>query len=387
MRIRTITVGACQADVPRVARAVRVARQCLEDAGYTVQTLRLTLDTTDTNHCTDLTTLLRGIEALALDTGFDYVSIGRVANDRPQSLAEALAQTDRVFASARIAGRDGKINPAAITAAAQVIATLASATPGGSGNLRFAALAYVAPGSPFFPASYHSGGEPWLAIGPEAAALAVEAAQEAAGEYAGRSAQSVAARTQRFTQHLTARIEAHDTRIRAALQEIASDIYVAGCDWSLAPHPDATCSIGAAIERVSGVPFGEPGTLAIIRACTDAIRAARVILIGFSGVMLPVLEDAILAQRNTERRYAWRDLLTFSAVCGTGLDTIPLPGDTPVELIEGILAEVAALAGALRKPLTSRLLPVPGLRADDMTVFDFPYFVNTRVMTPGASCG
>jgi len=69
-------------------------------------------------------------------------------------------------------------------------------------------------------------------------------------------------------------------------------------------------------------------------------------------------------------------------VCGTGLDTIPLPGDTFTEQIEGILAEVAALAGALRKPLTARLMPIPGLRAGDMTAFDFPYFVNTRVMAP-----
>ncbi|MDW8234598.1 MAG: DUF711 family protein [Roseiflexaceae bacterium] len=51
-----------------------------------------------------------------------------------------------------------------------------------------------------------------------------------------------------------------------------------------------------------------------------------------------------------------------------------------MEQIEGMLAEVAALAGALRKPLTARLMPIPGLRAGDMTAFDFPYFVNTRVM-------
>ena len=98
--------------------------------------------------------------------------------------------------------------------------------------------------------------------------------------------------------------------------------------------------------------------------------------------MLPVLEDAVLAQRNAEERYGWRDLLAFSAVCGTGLDTIPLPGDTFTEQIEGMLAEVAALAGALRKPLTARLMPIPGLRAGDMTAFDFPYFVNTRIMAP-----
>ncbi|ABU56830.1 protein of unknown function DUF711 [Roseiflexus castenholzii DSM 13941] len=383
MRIRTLTVGACEDDVARVARAVQEARRRLEDAGYVVQTVRLALDTSGTNRYADVAAALRCAEVLALDAGFDYVSVGRVDVDRLASLAEALAATAIVFASARIAGRNGNVNAAATAAAARVVAALASATPNGFGNLRFAALASVAPGSPFFPASYHSGGEPWLAVGPEAAALAVEAAREIEDDGASASVQVVAARTRRFAESLAARIAEHDARIRGALQGVdeAYGIYVAGCDWSLAPHPDVTCSIGAAIECVSGVPFGEPGTLSVIRACTDAIRAARVMLVGFSGVMLPVLEDALLAQRNAEGRYGWRDLLAFSAVCGTGLDTIPLPGDASVGQIEGMLTEVAALAGALRKPLTARLMPIPGLRAGDMTAFDFPYFVNTRIMT------
>jgi uncharacterized protein (UPF0210 family) len=151
--------------------------------------------------------------------------------------------------------------------------------------------------------------------------------------------------------------------------EAETQVLFAGCDWSLAPHPHPARSIGAAIEALSGVPFGAWGTLAAIRALTNAIRAAQVTQLGFSGVMLPVLEDPILAQRNAEGRYTLRDLLAFSAVCGTGLDTIPLPGDTTADQIVGILEELAALAGALRKPLTARLLPLPGLKAADLTAF------------------
>ena len=117
------------------------------------------------------------------------------------------------------------------------------------------------------------------------------------------------------------------------------------------------------------MPFGAWGTLVAVRQLTEAIRAARVTQLGFSGVMLSVLEDPILAQRNAEGRYTLRDLLAFSAVCGTGLDTIPLPGDSTAEQIVGVLEELAALSGALRKPLTARLLPVPGLKAGDLTTF------------------
>jgi uncharacterized protein (UPF0210 family) len=96
--------------------------------------------------------------------------------------------------------------------------------------------------------------------------------------------------------------------------------------------------------------------------------------------MLPVLEDAVLARRAAEGVVSTKDLLLFSAVCGTGLDTLPLPGDTSIEALSAILLDVAALACRLHKPLTARLLPIPGKSAGDPTGFDFAYFANSRVM-------
>jgi len=43
--------------------------------------------------------------------------------------------------------------------------------------------------------------------------------------------------------------------------------------------------------------------------------------------MLPVMEDKRLAQRWAENTYGIDSVLAYSAVCGTGLDTVPLPGD------------------------------------------------------------
>ena len=70
----------------------------------------------------------------------------------------------------------------------------------------------------------------------------------------------------------------------------------------------------------------------------------------------------------------------YSAVCGTGLDTIPLPGETTPEEIAAVLLDLAALAQRLNKPLTARLMPVPGKQAGDLTSFDFPFFANSRVL-------
>jgi hypothetical protein len=67
-----------------------------------------------------------------------------------------------------------------------------------------------------------------------------------------------------------------------------------------------------------------------------------------------------------------------------GLDTIPLPGDISRDSLAAILLDVAMLAARLRKPLTARLMPLPGLAAGDPVTFDFPYFADSRVMAvPG----
>ena len=377
MEIRTITAGAREADIERAAQAVQLARKRLEAAGYVVQSLRLALSMTGSNRCADFATVAQGAEQQALDAGFDCVSIGRVDIERLGQLADGIAATQALFASARIAGRDGRADHAAIRAAAQAIIAISAATEHGVGNMRFAALACVAPGSPFFPAAFHHGDGPWIAVGPEAAALAVELTKGEGQMTNGQQVDHVpfvfrpSSLVNTALSRLTAAIEQHDARIGTALKDVEAEtqVYFAGCDWSLAPHPDPARSIGAAIEQSSGVPFGAWGTLAAVRELTSAIRAARVTQLGFSGVMLPVLEDPILAQRNSEGRYTLRDLLAFSAVCGTGLDTIPLPGDSTADQIVGVLEELAALAGALRKPLTARLLPMPGLQAGDLTTF------------------
>ena len=42
--------------------------------------------------------------------------------------------------------------------------------------------------------------------------------------------------------------------------------------------------------------------------------------------------------------------------------------------------DLAAISLRLGKPLTARLMPVPGLEAGDKTVFDFSFFENGQVM-------
>jgi uncharacterized protein (UPF0210 family) len=78
------------------------------------------------------------------------------------------------------------------------------------------------------------------------------------------------------------------------------------------------------------------------------------------------------------------DLLLYCTVCGTGLDTIPLPGNTTREELMAVLMDVGTLSARLGKPLTARLMPLPGRKAGDRVHFDFDYFADSRVMALNA---
>lgn len=368
MELRTITVGMRERDWQRAAEAAHAVRARLADAGIIVQTVRATPTVDGFNSCADLVSVAQGLEERALDLGFDYVTLGVVQRERLDQLADAMAATQALFASVSITTNDAP-DESAILQMAQMTHDLARKVPGGVGNLRVAALAQVPAGSPFFPASWHDGGTPWLAIGPEAAALAWRATRDVAALPAHHPdrPRAIASALQTLA-HDIARADAQFATIAAPICAQHGITY-AGCDWSLAPHPHPERSIGMAIEALSGVPFGAWGTLSAVRALTATIRACAVTQLGFSGIMLPVVEDAGLAQRALEGHYTLRDLLAFSTVCGTGLDTIPLAADVSLVDLAGMYREVASVATALKKPLTARLMPLAGHALGEKTRF------------------
>ena len=97
--------------------------------------------------------------------------------------------------------------------------------------------------------------------------------------------------------------------------------------------------------------------------------------------MLPVIEDKVLAKRVIEKRYSVEELLLFSSVSGTGLDVVPIPGNSPIEVIEGIYRDVAALSLKYNKKVMSvRLFPNPGKEARELVEFGTPYLTAAVVM-------
>jgi hypothetical protein len=312
------------------------------------------------------------IEAAASANGFGYVSLGPAVPELPESytfIQDMLKATKISAFSALIADTKRGISMAALRKCAEVILKASTLEANGFANFRLAALANVPPGSPFFPAAYHRGGKPAFAVGTQAADLAVAAFSDARSIPEG-------------SQRLTESIEEHSAKLTKIAEKLSRKhgINFGGIDFSLAPFPEENESLGTAFERMGVSNIGLQGSLATAAILTQAIDNAEFPRTGFCGLLLPPLEDSTLAKRAAEGTLTINDLLLYSAVCGTGLDTIPLPGNTTVEQITALLLDLSALALRLDKPLTARLLPIPGKQAGDETNFDFAYFANSRVM-------
>jgi len=154
----------------------------------------------------------------------------------------------------------------------------------------------------------------------------------------------------------------------------------AGIDTSAAPSKN--CASMVDVYKLLGVPFfGAAGTLEASALLTKVFKAQKGCeLIGFSGLMLAVVEDQGLADATTRNEFDLRALLQYSSVCGIGLDTVPIEGDTPAEKIAAMCADTGTLAFRLNKPLTVRLFPVPNLKAGDMTQFESDDLCNSMVL-------
>src|SRR5882724_9525356 len=361
----------------QVADALKMlkrAQTIFESRGYQVQTIRIATQPFP-EYTKGLTTqqavaFFKEYDALAVKEKF-AASIGPAMPNPGDSeaqadlLAEILSNAKSLNASLAVAGEEG-VNWKAVGAAARVMKKLEESTPHSQGNFHFAAIAMVPPLTPFFPAAYHTGFGHQFAI-------ALESANVVAAAF--KDAPDLATAKQRLTDSLAA--SAFDIERHAGRVDQDTGWTYMGID--LSPAPSGNVSIGAAVENLTTQPFGTSGTLTAAATITAAIKDVKVKQAGYSGLMLPILEDSRLAQRWGEGHISIDALLSYSAVCGTGLDTVPLPGDISAEQLSLIIGDMASLAFKWHKPLSARLLPVLGKGWGEMTEFDDPFLVNAKL--------
>jgi len=354
---------------------LRKAQHEFEARGYQIESLRIT-----TQPVGELVAGLSENDALEFLGRFDQLSakenfipnVGPAMmhdSDDPAAmhiLERALSTLPNIETSAIIADESG-IHWKTIHRTAELVKYVAEHSPRAQGTFNFTATAMLKPLGPFYPGSYHTGPGRQFAIGFEGAGVVAEVFARDKGN------------PDAATRDLTSALTKH-----AEIAEQIGNKVAAETGWSFVgvdptPAPLGEVSIATAIEKFTGAKFGSSGTLTAARIITAAVKAVPVKQVGYSGLMVPVMEDKVMAQRWAEGTFNVDSLLAYSAVCGTGLDTIPLPGDVTIEQMERIFGDVASLAAKWNKPLSARLQPVPGKKAGDMTDFQDPYLFNTTI--------
>jgi uncharacterized protein len=380
-KVRAITAfvrlerASYQQEIAAALSVLRATKGEFEKQGYEVETIRIVTqplaELVNGQSETQALGFLKILDDLGSKEEF-IPSLGPAMmrdTDDPRTvrlLEKALSTLHNVDANTIIAGDDG-IHWKVIRETAALVHYVTAHSPHSQGNFGFTATAMVKPYGPFYPGTYHTGAGRQFSIGFEGANVVQEVFARTRGDFSG----SVAELTKQLTVH-------------AKVAEVIGERIAAAKGWAFmgvdpTPAPLGDVSIGAAIETYTGAKFGSSGTLTAALIITSAVKAVPVKQVGYSGLMVPVMEDKLLAQRWAEGSINTDDLLAYSAVCGTGLDTVPFPGDISEEQMVRIFGDVASLAWKWKKPLSARLQPVAGKKAGDKTEFSGRFLFNTTV--------
>lgn len=393
--IRALTIGlplytTSKAElVERTAVLVAQARLLAGEAGHELRTVRLSLPPLPPEHAASpgaVRSIVESVRGVADAVGARWYCLP-VDRTLPGSaegldeLATVVVREDRLFVNLIVA--DGAtIGVQAASDAARFVLQLARRSRNGVDNFRVGVSACCPAGAPFFPFSRHDGGPLAFSFALETTGLALDAARQARSSGVGLEA---------FRSDLLARLVDEFTRADRLARAVAeaSGAEYRGLDGSLAPLPGTEMSVARLVELLGPTPVGAHGTLFVTSVLTDVLRAAGVRsgakLVGFNGVMYSVLEDEGLAMGSDLGAVGIAKLLAFSAVCGCGLDMVPVPATMSREDVASLILDVAALAVRLQKPLGVRLLPIPGRAVNEPTAFNLDFLCDSRVMDPGIS--
>ncbi|KAK3251535.1 hypothetical protein CYMTET_39124 [Cymbomonas tetramitiformis] len=267
------------------------------------------------------------LEGLCIKHGVEFVGIGPTIDPHIiEWIPKLIAGTKYIFCS--FATPHNMELTLALELGAAILDV--AALTGGIGSFRFAVLSNMQHGCPFYPAAYHPGDvdEPLFGLATENTPILRQAMEASQGSLE-LATKMLTTYLQRAFDPVLQIAEALGTVTVETKSGATQDQHprFLGIDASVAPGP-GTPTITGSYELLGLGRFGDPGTLAVTSAITSALKLLSVPLIGYSGLMLPVCEDKGLAQRADEGVYTMGDLIKYSAVCGCGLDTVPISGST-----------------------------------------------------------
>ena len=285
-----------------------------------------------------------------------------------ESIPEALAATEYVCSSVNVGSTKTGINMDAVAKMGRVIREAARMTADRSciGAAKLVVFCNAPEDNPFMAGAFHGAGEPDCVINVGVSGPGV--VRSVLAKENGCDLTGIA--------DLIKRTAFKITRVG---QLVAEEAAKALCvpfgivDLSLAPTPAVGDSVAHILEEMGLESCGACGTTAALALLNDAVKKGGAMASshvgGLSGAFIPVSEDAGMIEAARSGALTIEKLEAMTAVCSVGLDMIVIPGDTPPEVISGIIADEAAIGMVNSKTTAVRLIPAVGKNIGDELVF------------------
>ena len=325
----------------------------------------------------DYTPIAEALDRAAAAVGVNFiggfsalVQKGFSASDRKliHSIPSALAVTNNVCSSVNVASTKAGINMDAVRLMGQIIKRTAYETrdKNSIGCAKLVVFANAVEDNPFMAGAFHGTGEPECVInvgvsGPGVVRSAIRRAGECTLNEVAEIIKKTAFKITRMGE-LVGRVASERLGVPFGI-----------VDLSLAPTPEIGDSVARILEEMGLSHCGGPGTTAALALLNDAVKKGGIMASssvgGLSGAFIPVSEDEGMIAAAKAGHLSLEKLEAMTAVCSVGLDMIAIPGDTPEEVISGIIADEMAIGMVNTKTTAVRVIPAYGLGVGDEISF------------------
>ena len=294
-------------------------------------------------------------------------------------IPEALAETELVCSSVNVATTKAGINMDAVRMMGQTIKRAAYLTRDRNsiGCAKLVVFANVPEDNPFMAGAFHGVGEPDTVInvgvsGPGVVASAIRRAGDCDLSALAEVIKKTAFKITRVGQLVASE----------AARRLDTPFGI--IDLSLAPTPAVGDSVAHILEEMGLESCGAHGTTAALAMLNDAVKKGGVMASGhvggLSGAFIPVSEDAGMIAAVERGALSIEKLEAMTSVCSVGLDMIAVPGDTPEDVIAGVIADEISIGVANTKTTAVRLIPAYGKTVGEHV--DFGGLLGTAPIMP-----
>jgi uncharacterized protein (UPF0210 family) len=296
------------------------------------------------------------------------VQKGLTASDKCliASLPDVFAATERVCAFLNVGTNQAGMNLDAVNMIGHMLKETAGKTRDAVGCAKFVVFANAPEDNPFMAGAFHGIGEPDMTLnigisGPGVVKSVVE-----------KNRDCDLTRLSEIIKRTVFKITRSGELIG---RELAGnlDIPFGIVDISLAPTTATGDSIADIIEAFGIESMGTHGTTMAVALLMDAVKKGGAMASGnvggLSGTFIPVSEDSGMIRAVKNGSLSLDKLESLTSVCSVGLDMFAIPGDTPAETINAIIADELAIGIINNKTTAVRVIPVPGKKAGESVDF------------------